>query len=250
MLQDFQIDVAGKVATLTIDRPAKRNAVNLAMWEGLPRILADLAERSQIHAVVFTGAGGNFSAGADISEFGAKRSSLSDSEQYERTAESAIRSILDMPKPTIAAVHGFAVGGGCNIALACDLRIGDATTEMGIPSARLGITYGVLGTRLLYRQVGLSAAKLVLFSGRRFRIEECLRMRLVDLSAENALVEAKRLAEELAELSPTSQCNAKLILETLSRHGEETPKELSDLIRASLGSSEMADRLKEVIKRP
>lgn len=249
MLSTLHTDLTGKVAVVTIDRPAKRNAVDLAMWEAMPEIFADLARRPEVHAVVVTGAAGQFSAGADISEFRDKRATPKDSARYEEIAESAIRSILNMPKPTIAAVHGYAVGGGCNIALACDIRVGDATTEMGIPAARLGITYGVLGTRLLYRQIGLSAAKLVLFSGRLFRSEECLRMKLLDLAAPDALVEAKGLAEGLAELSPTSQRNAKSILETLSRENEEqAPKELDDLIRASLVSSEMTDRLKARMK--
>src|ERR1700745_3123360 len=105
---------------------------------------------------------------------------------------------MDLPQPTIAAVHGYGVGGGCGLALACDMRVGDATTQMGIPAARLSIVYGTLDCSLLLRAVGLANAKLVLYSGRYFPLADCRAMGLIDVFAEQgALAGAMTLAEEL-----------------------------------------------------
>ena len=96
-------------------------------------------------------------------------------------ARAATQAIIDLPQPTIAAVHGYGVGGGCGLALACDLRVGDATTQMGIPAARLSIVYGALDCSLLLRAVGLASAKLVLYSGRYFPLADCRAMGLIDV---------------------------------------------------------------------
>jgi len=217
MSEGLRLEVMRRVARLTFDRPAKRNAVNFAMWTALPGLLAELAARADVQVLVLAGSGGTFSAGADMSEFAALRATKEDSERYEAVAEAAIRAIVAMPKPVIAAVDGYAVGGGCNIALACDLRVGDATTQMGIPSAKLGITYGLHGTALLQARVGTANAKLILLSARRFGLADCLRMGLLDLAAEDALSDALELADEMADLSAVAQLNAKYILNAIDQ---------------------------------
>ena len=130
--------------------------------------------------VILTGAGGNFSAGADIAEFPRMRADPDATRRYNQAGHDATIAIRDLPQPTIAAAHGFCVGGGCGIALACDLRVGDATTQMGIPAARRGIVYTVLDTELLMRTVGLPSAKMILYSGNIFPMERCREMRLLD----------------------------------------------------------------------
>jgi enoyl-CoA hydratase/carnithine racemase len=209
------IDANG-VAIVTLNRPAKRNAVSLAMWRGLKTIFDDLARQSQVRAVILTGAGGNFCAGADISEFPQVRATVEDGRVYEAAGEAATLAIRDFPRPTIAAISGYGVGGGCGLALCCDFRVADATAFMGIPAARLGIIYGVLDCQLLYRQVGLANAKRVLFSGRYFGIADCVRMGLVDIEANGgALAAAKVFAEELTSGAPLSQEGAKVVLEAI-----------------------------------
>lgn len=216
--QDIIVSEAAGVATVTLNRPAKRNAVSLAMWRDLARIFADLGTRDGVRALVLTGAGGNFCAGADISEFATVRADAAMGEVYEATADAATRAIRDCPRPTIAAVSGYAMGGGCGVALACDFRIADATARMGIPAARLGIIYGPLDCDLLLRQVGLACAKRVLYSARAFELAECREMGLVDMVAGegNALDAAQAYAAQLSGNAPLSIAGAKLVLEALA----------------------------------
>ena len=155
MANDIQVAVdAAGVAVVTLNRPEKRNVVSLAMWRGLGEIYRDFARRSDVRVVILTGAGGHFCGGADISEFAKVRNSVEDARAYGEAGHAATQAIIDLPQPTIAAVHGYGVGGGCGLALACDLRVGDATTQMGIPAARLSIVYGTLDCSLLLRAVG------------------------------------------------------------------------------------------------
>jgi len=225
---------------VTLNRPAKRNACSLAMWRRLGDLFEAFADDREIRAVILTGAGGNFCAGADISEFAGIRSTKEDGHAYEQVSDRATRAIRDLPKPTIAAVHGFGVGGGCGLALACDIRVGDGTTRMGIPAARLSIVYDTLDCSLLLRQVGLANAKLVLFSGRYFEPEACRSMRLVDIMAEDgALPGSLALGRELASRAPLTQRGAKQILEILAQHqAEDRAEQVRAIIDRALASED------------
>jgi enoyl-CoA hydratase/carnithine racemase len=207
----------GGVATITLNRPAKRNAVSLAMWRRLARIVPELAQGNDVSVVVVTGRGGHFCAGADISEFATVRGDAQSGRIYEAANEAATMALRDCRKPTIAAVSGYGMGGGCALALACDLRVGDATTRMGIPAARLGVVYGELDCALLLRQLGLANAKRVLYTGRAFDAGECAAMGLVDIVAAGpALDEARALAAQIAANAPLSLAGSKLVLEALA----------------------------------
>lgn len=219
MSQDIlvEVDDAG-VAVVTLNRPAKRNVVSLAMWRGLAEIYSGFARRSDVRVAILTGAGGHFCGGADISEFSKVRNTVEDTRIYSEAGEAATRAIIDLPQPTIAAISGYGVGGGCGLALACDFRVGDATTQMGIPAARLSIVYDTLDSSLLLRAVGLANAKLVLFSGRYFPLEDCRAMGLIDVvSQSSALDGAHALAREFSTRAPLSQRGAKVVLEALAR---------------------------------
>lgn len=221
MTDDLHVLVEDGVATVTLNRPGKRNAVHLGMWRQLATTFAELGRDAAIRTAILTGAGGNFCAGADISEFKDVRSDVQSGRVYEIATEAATVAIRDFPRPTIAAVSGFGVGGGCGLALACDIRVGDPTTRMGIPAARLGIIYSPLDCGLLHRQVGLAQAKRVLFSGRYFGLDECLRMGLVDVEASDALTGARELAAEFASNAPLSLEGSKLVLEALDADAVE-----------------------------
>lgn len=239
------------VVVVTLNRPAKRNAVTLAMWRRLHEIFQELAGRPDIRAVILTGAGGNFCAGADISEFPTVRADAEMGRAYEAATEAATLAIRDFPRPTIAAVSGYGVGGGCGLALACDFRVGDATTRMGIPAARLGIVYGTLDCGLLLRQVGLARAKRVLYSGRRFDIAECIEMRLVDVAATgDALVEARSLAAEFAANAPLSLAGSKLVLEALaSGSAEARGAEIAATIDRAMDSADYHEGARAFIEK-
>lgn len=230
---------ADSIAVVTLNRPAKRNAVSLAMWRDLEGIYKDLASRD-VRAVILTGAGGNFCAGADISEFPTVRADAEAGRIYEAAAEAATFAIRDFPRPTIAAISGYGVGGGCGLALSCDFRVADGSAQMGIPAARLGIVYSTLDCKLLYRQVGLANAKRVLFSGKFFGLADCVDMGLVDIEAEgDALSAAHAFAEELIAGAPLSQEGAKFILEAIDA-GEATVREaeITALIDRSMNSAD------------
>jgi enoyl-CoA hydratase/carnithine racemase len=145
-------------------------------------------------------------------------------EAYEAVADSATRAVRDCELPTIAAVSGYAMGGGCGLALACDFRIGDSSARIGIPAARLGIVYGPLDCSLLLRQVGLANAKRVLYSGRAFDLDDCRRMGLVDMPAEqgSALEAAHAFAADLSNNAPLSIRGAKLVLDALATGTADT----------------------------
>lgn len=245
-----EIDTEG-VGTVTIDRPAKRNALSLAMWRRLGTTFTALGKNPSARVVILTGAGGHFCAGADISEFSKVRNTPEAGAIYEAAVEAALHAIRDCPKPTIAAVTGFGLGGGCGIALACDLRAGDDTTRMGIPAAKLGNVYGALECELLLRAVGLANAKLVLYAGRQFPIGECLHMGLVNSTGTgDALGTARLLAHELAANAPISLKGAKVILEALERSEADTRKrEIDAVIHEALSSEDYAEAAKAFVAK-
>ncbi len=243
MENDIAVTVADRVAVVTINRPTKRNALNLAMWKRLRTIYADLSAQGEVRVMVLAGAGGHFCAGADISEFDSVRDDAKSGRIYEEEAEAAVVAIRDWPGPTIAAISGYAMGGGCGLALACDLRVGDATAKMGIPAARLGILYGTLDCTLLYRQVGLANAKRVLYAARPFTADECSQIGLLDITVEtDALTAACSLATDFAHNAPLTLRGSKIILDACaSGTAEARHAEIQDLIDAAVSSADYAE---------
>jgi enoyl-CoA hydratase/carnithine racemase len=242
---------ASGVVTVTLNRPEKRNAMSLAMWQRLGETYAALGRRADVRSVILTGAGGHFCGGADISEFSKVRNSEVSARIYHEAGETATRAIIDLPHPTIAAVHGYGVGGGCGLALACDLRVGDATTQMGIPAARLSIVYSPTDCELLLRAVGLANAKLVLYSGRFFKLADCQSMGLIDIiSPDGALAGARGLAAELATRAPLSQRGAKVVLEALARDEVDRRKaEIEAVQAAALNSQDYREAAKAFLEK-
>jgi enoyl-CoA hydratase/carnithine racemase len=205
------------IATVTINRPEKRNAVNQAMWRELGRLFEELSDDPAVRAVILTGAGGQFSAGADISEFSEVRSNAEQAERYEADGHRAEEALANLKKPTIAAISGFAVGGGCGLALCCDFRLADATARMGIPAARLGIVYSMSECQKLYNAVGAANAKRVLFSAELFDAAACFRMGLVDGVVEGEVLDgAVAFAERMAENAPLSIEGSKVAINALA----------------------------------
>jgi enoyl-CoA hydratase/carnithine racemase len=243
-------DAAG-VVSVTLNKPGKRNAMSFAMWRRLGEVYTDLAKRADVRSVILTGAGGHFCGGADISEFSKVRNSEESARIYNEAGEIATRAIINLPQPTIAAVHGYGVGGGCGLALACDLRVGDPTTQMGIPAARLSIVYSTLDCDLLLRAVGLANAKLVLYSGRYFKLAECQAMGMIGIvSQDGALAGARALAAELATRAPLSQRGAKVVLEALARgETERRAAEIAAVQAAAVNSQDYREAAKAFLEK-
>ena len=136
----------GPVGWMQFNNPARHNAVSLDMWKAVPEIMAEFESDDQIRVVVLSGAGGKaFVSGADISEFAEKRSSKESVEEYSRISGLANAAIIDFPKPTMAMIEGYCVGGGLSVALCCDLRIAAENSRFAVPAAKLGLGYAFDG---------------------------------------------------------------------------------------------------------
>jgi enoyl-CoA hydratase/carnithine racemase len=230
----------GTIAVVTIDRPAKRNAIDQGGWRALGDIFERLAGDGSVRVVILTGAGGHFCAGADIGEFATARHDAATTAIYERDVLRAEASLAQLPKPTIAAVSGYAMGGGCGLALCCDFRIADGTARFGIPAARLGVVYALEECRALCNAVGLANAKRILFTGEWIDAAEALRIGLVqEVSAEAALPAALAFARRMTDNAPLSIQGAKRALDAVANGAAEAA---ADEIHAlMLRASESAD---------
>jgi enoyl-CoA hydratase/carnithine racemase len=211
-----RVDAQG-IAVVTLNRPAKRNAMSLAMWRELGVIFTDLARRPDVRVAILTGAGGHFCAGADISEFAAVRSTAADADVYDRDSGASYTAIRAMSKPTIAAVEGFAMGGGCGLALCCDFRVARTGAKFGIPAARLGIVYSLGECQALFNTVGLANAKRILFSGAPVELDESVGMGFVDATTDGPVEEAAiAFAQRMTENAPLAISGMKTILNALA----------------------------------
>jgi enoyl-CoA hydratase len=192
--ETLAVGIAERVATLTVNRPEKRNALSAAVRRDILEALDELRHEDEVRVLVFTGAGEKaFIAGADITEF-AERSPLE-----QRTVMEGRRvfdEIAAYPKPTIAMVNGFALGGGCELAMACDLRVAARSAQFGQPEIRLGLIPGGGGTQRLPRLVGAGRALRMILSGELVAAEEAHRIGLADM-----LVDDERLLETTMELA-------------------------------------------------
>ncbi|MFJ6526943.1 enoyl-CoA hydratase/isomerase family protein [Streptomyces longwoodensis] len=190
--------VTDSVATVVIHHPAKRNAMTAGMWRALPPLLDGLAADPGVRALMLTGEGGTFCAGADIS-------SLQGSpDEAQRLAQRAEEALAAFPKPTLAAIRGHCVGGGAQLAAACDLRFAEEGALFGVTPAKLGLVYPAAATRRLVTLVGPATAKYLLFSGELIDTPRALRTGLVDeVLPEGEL--GKRVAEFTRVLVSRSQ---------------------------------------------
>ncbi|MEV8318133.1 enoyl-CoA hydratase-related protein [Streptomyces sp. NPDC059900] len=201
------------VAELVLDRPGAMNAVSTDMARSIGSACAALAEDRDARVVVVTSTHGRaFCVGADLKE----RNSFSDAELVRQrpTARAAYTGVLELPMPTIAAVHGFALGGGFELALACDLVVADPTAVVGLPEVSVGVIPGGGGTQLLPRRVGAARAAELIFTARRVEAAEARELGLVDLLVGEGedRTEALALAERIAANSPVGLRAAKRAL--------------------------------------
>lgn len=200
---------AGGVAWLTLNRPAKRNALNLALRAALDRALADLAADDGVRVVVLTGAGSAFCAGADLSDAPAPTG-----HPMAAPGRPVAQSLAAFAKPLIAAVNGPAFGGGLELALACDMRIATSAATFALPEVRIGSLPGSGGTQRLMRAIGPAVAARMLFSGEPLSATEALRTGLIsDLVEPGELVAlAGQLGRRIAANAPLSLLAAKRCL--------------------------------------
>ncbi|MCP3801071.1 enoyl-CoA hydratase-related protein [Allokutzneria sp. A3M-2-11 16] len=252
MSEHLQLTVDGAVATLTIDRPAKRNAMSHAMWSALPG-LVDRVERDDAVRVLVVQGGDHFSAGADISEFGTLRSGAEGARAYSEVVHAGERAIATLSKPVIAAITGFCVGGGCEIALACDIRVAAEDARFGITPAKLGIIYHFMSTKRLVEAVGPAWAKQILFSADLIDAATALRIGLVNEvhPATDLAARAKELAAVLATRAQVSVRGAKTVVNRITDGLHAEDDDLHALFEASHTSPEYAEGVRAFLdKRP
>jgi enoyl-CoA hydratase len=200
--------VSEGVGVVTFNNPEKRNAMSLDMWEGLGQALVEMRDDEEVRVVVLTGAGDKaFMSGADISQFEKTRHNAKAAEEYSRRSEVQRMLLANYPKPTIACIRGFCLGGGMQVAMLADIRIAGASSQFGIPAAKLGIAYGYDGLKHLVSLVGPSWARLLLYTGMRIYSAEAMRIGLVD-----RVVADTELWEATFEVARTISGNAPLAI--------------------------------------
>ncbi len=194
----------GEVAAMVLNRPDKRNALNAEVWQTIPKLAAEVAADPEIKVLVLRGAGPEaFAAGADISEFPEVHATPERARDYHGDIRTAYDALAHLEKPVIAMVQGVCYGGGCALALTCDIRYADLTARFAIPPARLGLAYSLIETKRLVDLVGPSKAKEMLFAARALNAEEALQVGLATRLFDAEVLEAETFAfaEELCRLS-------------------------------------------------
>jgi enoyl-CoA hydratase len=219
---EILVERKGPIATVVFNRPHVRNAFNLAMWTALPGVVEALGRDPGVRAIVFRGAGEEaFASGADISEFREHRKDRASAEAYNARTAAAYHAMESCPKPTVAMIYGYCMGGAVATAMACDLRFAADTGRFGIPAARLGIIYGLHSVKRLVSLVGPAIAKDILFSARLLDAEEALRVGFVQRVVPAASLAAYTFEYlgRVADNAPLTIAGAKLIVDAIVEDG-------------------------------
>ena len=202
-LNNVILEKEDHLAIITINRPKALNALNSETLNDINSVLDDLEKDNNIYAVILTGAGEkSFVAGADIAEM--KDLNEEEGRKFGELGNKVFRRLETLDKPVIAAVNGFALGGGCEISMACDIRIASETAIFGQPEAGLGITPGFGGTQRLARIVGIGRAKEIIYSAQNIKADEAYRIGLVNkvVPLEELMPTAKKLASKIMRNAP------------------------------------------------
>lgn len=229
-MSEIQLTRLGAIATVTLSHPKRRNAITTAMWMHLERLMREIDADDSVRCVIVRGAGGNFSAGADLSEFAEVRANLAQAQHYhEELIAPALQALRDCRHPVVAQIEGWCTGGGFQIAAACDIRIGADSASFGIPIGRLGFNLAPHEIKLLVSVVGHAIARELLLEGRILTAHEAFNIeflhRIVDAAEIGAQVASttrqianaapgvtrmhKRLLNELADTGTLSEASSR-----------------------------------------
>jgi len=232
----------GSVGTVTFNNPERHNAMSLEMWEALVRHLEDFAKDKDVRVLVLTGAGGKaFVSGADISKFEDERSSKEGIARYNAAVERGYSAVHAFPKPTIAMVRGYCIGGGMGIASCCDIRICSPGARFAVPAAKLGLGYDFPGLKRLVDVVGPSFTKEIFFTARQFDATEAKDMGLVNRVVPEEEIEAyvKNYADTIASNAPLTVNSIKFIIgEVLKDESKRDMTRCSDLVAQCFASKD------------
>lgn len=233
---DYQIlqhNADGPVVTITVSRPEAMNALNTRFFDEMNSLLDELSENKELRAVVITGVGKAFAAGADIAGMASMDSS--GGQAFSRKGQAVFNKIENYPLPVIAAVNGYALGGGCEFAASCDIRIASANAKFGQPEVNLGLIPGFSGSQRLPRLIGRANANLLLFTGDAIDAEEALRIGLVQkvTDHDSLLDDTLKLARTIASKGPEA---VKLLKRTVNEGLKSSFDNAEDLEAEHFGS--------------
>jgi enoyl-CoA hydratase len=243
----------GAIGTLTFNNPERHNAMSLDMWRAAAAVMDDLAQDPEVRVVVLTGAGGKaFVSGADISKFESERASTDAVAVYNAAVEHFQQTLSDYPKPTIAHIRGYCIGGGVGIVVSCDLRIANDSARFGIPAAKLGVGYGLVNIQRLMRLVGPQFVNEMLFTARQIDASDALRMGLVNRVIAEAEIEAyvRDLAETIAANAPLTIRAVKGVVRELLRDENDRDAAACDaLVRQCFESEDYKEGRKAFLEK-
>ena len=223
------------VGWITFNNPARHNAMSFEMWQGMAEVLNAYAEDPEVRVVILKGAGEKaFVAGADISQFKERRTGPEAVAEYNAMADAANKALVNCPKPTIAMVRGYCIGGGTGIAVACDIRIASEDAKFGVPAAKLGLGYRFVGIKRLCDLVGPQFAAEIFYTARQFTASEALAMNLI-----NRMLPVAELEKYVRDYATTIVNNAPLTIAAVKRTLLEYVKDPAD--RDLDGTQKMVD---------
>ncbi len=232
----------GHVGTIVFDNQAKFNAMNYDMWVGLPKLIQQCVDDHDIRMIVLTGAGEKaFVSGADISQFGERRSGGDAAEEYNRATEAAYASVLDCPKPTLAKIRGICMGGGLGLALNCDIRLCSSDSKFRMPAGRLGLGYAFAGIKRFTEVVGFAHTPDLFFSARIFGPADAHHMGLVKQVLEVDQFEAgvQAYVQQVCENAPLTLAASKRALLELRKNPADRDLELvQKMVQACFNSED------------
>lgn len=225
MIEGLELVRDGDVARLTFARPEKHNAISFGMWSAIPEVVREVEADPSVKVLLLTGAGENFSAGADISEFRDLRSNADGAALYDKAVHAAVEALAGMVKPSVAMIRGNCIGGGCQVSVACDFRFAADGARFGITPAKLGIVYDFTSTRQLVSLIGPAHARYFLLSG---LLIDSARAREIGLL--NDTFAADRLEAATLEFA-----------DTLAARSQSSVRGMNRIIAKIVGGQEQAD---------
>ena len=248
----LMVSVTDSVATVAINNPGKRNALDLPMWKALPPVMAALDEAERrpaldgdpdVRVVILRGAGDEaFTSGADIAEFETVRRNAEDGRLYEAANEAAFWAVARCSKPVVAMIRGFCLGGGFGLALSCDLRVASENAVFGIPAARLGIGYPPGAMKLVTAAIGAPAARDLFYTARRIGAQEAKELGVLQRVVPDGKLETTvlALARDIAGNAPLTIRAAKAAIDEAVglAHADADPAALADLCFESADAAE------------
>lgn len=235
----------GHIAEIIFNNPARHNAMTLSMWQGLHDHLKHAAADDDVRVVVLSGTGGRaFVSGADISEFAEQRASEAAVAHYNEVSEAAETAVATFPKPIVAKIDGYCLGGGLGIAMSCDMRFCSAASRFSIPAGKLGLGYAFDGVSKLIDTIGPAAAAELFMTGRMFDATEATRLGLVNrvFAAENFPGEVDAIVETIAGNAPlTLRAFKAAMLENAKTPAERNTATVAKLVDACFASADYAE---------